>query len=69
MGQLAGRNRVDLPTNQTLETCDDCGNDSPHNVSIEIRAGKDGKGHSRAPYRIATCVECGSKTTTHAASL
>jgi len=57
---------VDQPWNGTIETCDHCGEDTPHEVAIEIRAeSSDPKnaGCSREPYRVATCLHCGDETT------
>ena len=57
---------VDQPWNGTIETCDHCGGDTPHEVAIEIRAeSADPKnaGCSREPYRVATCLHCGDETT------
>lgn len=51
--------------NNLTETCDDCGNDTPHTVSIELRTESDKRENrefSREPYRITECMACGTET-------
>ncbi|MFC6943041.1 hypothetical protein ACFQE8_24295 [Salinirubellus sp. GCM10025818] len=48
-----------------LEPCERCGDDTPHEVRIEIRTEstkRENAQFSREPYRIATCVVCGSES-------
>jgi len=45
------------------EHCQSCGRDTPHDVSIELRAETDDETaataeFSREPYRVATCQRC-----------
>lgn len=57
---------VDQPWNGTIEPCDQCGDETPHEVAIELRSeSPDPKnaGCSREPYRVATCLHCGDETT------
>lgn len=45
-----------------LEPCERCGDETPHEVRIEIRtesAVPENAEFSREPYRVATCVACG----------
>jgi ribosomal protein L37E len=46
------------------EHCEACGRDTQHSVSVEIRT-ESGKAEnaefSREPYRVTTCVACGSE--------
>ncbi|WP_049998102.1 DUF7835 family putative zinc beta-ribbon protein [Halococcus sediminicola] len=47
------------------EACEDCGHDTPHSVSIELRTESDkheNREFSREPYRITECMACGSET-------
>ena len=56
---------VDQPWNGTIETYDDCGGDTPHEIAIEIRSESSdpaNAGPSREPYRVATCLHCGDET-------
>lgn len=71
MGQLHDTIQGDLPSDQTLDRCERCETDTPHSVSIEIRTTKQGDsvGHSRAPFRVAECLECGSEQTTRVGAL
>lgn len=56
---------IDRPWNGTTEDCDACRAETPHEVTIEIRAESpdpENAGCSREPYRIATCHLCGDET-------
>jgi hypothetical protein len=47
------------------EACNDCGRDTPHTVSIELRTESDKRENaefSREPYRITECMACGTET-------
>lgn len=47
------------------EACDDCGQSTPHEATIEIRnesTNGETTQFSREPYRITECVECGATT-------
>lgn len=49
------------------EYCGDCGEQTPHDVSIELRIENERSDRpllSREPYRITTCAECGRTTST-----
>lgn len=49
------------------EECDDCGRDTPHEVTVEIRTESEDHEHaefSREPYRVSECLNCGTETTT-----
>lgn len=52
-------------THTMIERCESCGEETVHNVSLEIR--EEGSGTnavaSRGPYRISRCRECGDETT------
>jgi hypothetical protein len=46
------------------ETCEACGRETIHEVSIELQAeSRTGKNvaYSREPYRVSTCRICGSE--------
>jgi ribosomal protein S14 len=46
------------------EHCERCGRDTQHAVDVEIRAESTDGEHvafSREPYRVATCVVCGTE--------
>lgn len=52
--------------NEITEFCDDCGEDTPHAVYVEIveeGAAEKHLEYSREPYRTATCRRCGYGTT------
>ena len=47
------------------EPCDDCGLETPHSVTIELRTEskkRENAAYSREPYRVATCRYCGHTT-------
>jgi hypothetical protein len=49
----------------TLESCEICGHETPHDVRIEIRtesAKRENAEFSREPYRVARCVACGGES-------
>lgn len=44
------------------EPCLQCGRETPHSVSVEIRTEskkRTNAQYSREPYRVATCLACG----------
>lgn len=43
---------------RTVEDCSECGEETEHSVSIEVRQESE-KYYSREPYRFTECVECG----------
>jgi ribosomal protein L37E len=48
------------------ERCDRCGDETPHDVRLEIRtesAASENAVFSREPYRVAACRHCGDKST------
>ncbi|MFH5802249.1 hypothetical protein [Haladaptatus sp. CMAA 1911] len=48
-----------------VELCENCGRNTVHQISIEIRTEstkKENAEFSREPYRIATCQQCGRTT-------
>ena len=48
-----------------LEPCDRCGDETRHEVRIDIRTeSKEAENaeFSREPYRVATCVVCGDES-------
>lgn len=48
-----------------LEPCENCGHETPHEIRIEIRtesAKRENARYSREPYRVATCLRCGSES-------
>jgi hypothetical protein len=50
-----------------VEPCADCGRETAHQVSVEIRTEsqkRENAEFSREPYRVATCLHCGSEETT-----
>ncbi|MFC7078991.1 hypothetical protein [Halorussus caseinilyticus] len=50
---------------ETTEICDDCGESTPHDVSIEIQTESkksENTEFSREPYRVTECLECGETT-------
>lgn len=47
------------------EPCRDCGRETEHSVSIELRTEshkRENAAYSREPYRVATCTRCGLTT-------
>ena len=47
------------------EPCEQCGDETPHGVRIEIRTEstkRENAQFSREPYRIATCEVCGEES-------
>ncbi|WP_435181833.1 hypothetical protein [Halorussus sp. AFM4] len=50
---------------ETVETCEACGEATPHDVTIEIQTESkksENTEFSREPYRVAECLECGETT-------
>ncbi|ODR82687.1 hypothetical protein BG842_18055 [Haladaptatus sp. W1] len=50
-----------------VESCPECGRQTPHEVKIEIRTengDSDNAVFSREPYRVSTCTGCGNTTAT-----
>lgn len=45
---------------KSVEECDECEKETKHQIEIQIRQVKDSY-HSREPYRVAECEECGSE--------
>ncbi|MDY6819103.1 MAG: hypothetical protein SVG88_10620 [Halobacteriales archaeon] len=48
-----------------IEQCEACDSSTPHDVRIEILTEshkRENAEFSREPYRIAECLECGSKS-------
>ena len=46
------------------ELCDRCGRETRHDVRLELRTESTKRKNaefSREPYRVATCVDCGSE--------
>ncbi|QZA87718.1 hypothetical protein K0C01_07835 [Salinarchaeum sp. IM2453] len=44
------------------EYCPHCDGETPHSVTLEIRTeagSSDNVGHSRTPYRVTECQQCG----------
>lgn len=51
--------------NDMLEPCERCGRETPHQVRIEIRTESrkpENAQFSREPYRVSTCVACGTES-------
>lgn len=49
------------------EACEQCGQERPHEVSIELRtesSKEENAEFSREPYRVAECTACGTTTQT-----
>jgi len=47
------------------EHCDDCGTDTLHEVSVQIRTESlkdENSEFSREPYRVAECQRCGDRS-------
>lgn len=47
---------------QTTERCEGCGEQTPHDVRIEIQTESkktENTEFSREPYRVTECIECG----------
>lgn len=56
--------RLDTTTGAMAESCETCGRETPHDVSIElVTESKTGRNvaYSREPYRISTCRVCGAE--------
>ncbi|WP_137285819.1 DUF7835 family putative zinc beta-ribbon protein [Halorussus salinisoli] len=50
---------------ETTEPCEECGQPTPHDVTIEIRTESNKSSNaefSREPYRVTECVKCGAAT-------
>jgi len=49
------------------EHCDDCGNQTRHEVRVELRTEStdpENAAFSREPYRVSMCRRCGHETST-----
>ena len=47
------------------ESCDECGRDTPHEVSVQIRTEsqkRENAEFSREPYRVTECQVCGESS-------
>jgi hypothetical protein len=47
------------------EECDECGQQTPHDVSVEILTEsrkRENAEFSREPYRVSECLECNTTT-------
>lgn len=47
------------------ENCDDCGRETPHDVSVQIlteSSSPENAEYSREPYRVSECRVCGAQT-------
>lgn len=47
------------------ESCPECARDTTHKVRVELRtesAKDENSEFSREPYRVSTCMDCGSET-------
>ena len=56
----------DQSASDFTETCGDCGRDTPHTVSIQLRTESEKRENaefSREPYRVSECMVCGAETT------
>jgi hypothetical protein len=56
-----------LNTDGVHESCEHCGQERPHEVSIELRtesSKEENAEFSREPYRVAECAVCGATTQT-----
>jgi len=54
-------------TGDTTEECSHCNRETAHGVTIQIWTESDksqNAEYSREPYRVATCLVCGSETAT-----
>lgn len=54
-------NRILQDPHRVLETCNECGCETRHAVSIEIHqesAQQDTAAYSREPYRVSVCERC-----------
>lgn len=52
---------------QMAEPCDVCETDRTHEVKIELMAEntrREASAYAREPYRVATCLACGTTTQT-----
>ena len=46
------------------ESCDQCGRETPHEVSVQIRIERQKRENaefSREPYRVTECQRCGNR--------
>ncbi|MFB6084910.1 MAG: hypothetical protein ABEJ94_11775 [Halorientalis sp.] len=49
----------------TREECEECGRETPHEVSVQIlteSATPENAEYSREPYRVSECRVCGERT-------
>ncbi|WP_265110079.1 hypothetical protein [Halosolutus halophilus] len=56
---------TDDPFDGITERCDDCGLETLHEVSVQIRTESlknENAEFSREPYRVAECQRCGNRT-------
>jgi hypothetical protein len=54
--------RSQQQTTELTETCDECGTQTPHAVSIELKTEstkQTNQAFSREPYRVTECRVCG----------
>jgi len=49
---------------ELAELCEDCGRETPHSVSVELKTEskkKENAEFSREPYRVTVCRVCGTE--------
>jgi formate dehydrogenase assembly factor FdhD len=57
--------QVESSSKEIIEVCQDCQDETPHSVSIELRVESDdpeNAAFSREPYRVSTCSVCGTES-------
>jgi hypothetical protein len=56
---------TDDPIDGVTEHCDECGTETLHEISIQIRTEsvkEENAEFSREPYRVSECTRCGNRT-------
>jgi uncharacterized Zn finger protein len=56
---------TDDPIDGITEYCEECGTETPHEVSIQIRTEsvkEQNAEFSREPYRVSECQRCGNRS-------
>ena len=57
---------IDDSSDGMAEECEECGRETPHDVSVEIlteSASPENAEYSREPYRVSECQVCGVRET------
>ncbi|MFC4449808.1 hypothetical protein [Halorussus aquaticus] len=55
---------IPAASTETAEDCEECGRETVHAVTVELRAENPDSTFSREPYRVSECTVCETETTT-----